>query len=458
MVIIRECILNNDKEISDKTYTENDITDKDKVREFGVAADIGTTTVAVGLFRLCDGCCVANYSETNHQTRYGADVMMRIMNAGLGRQNELHDIIIAQIEDIISKMCAQNHIDAREITRMVIVGNTTMCHLFAGKDVSGLAGSPFAVAYEGLYRTDCSDIGFSDSYNAQIYVMPGVAAHVGADAVSVLCEQELYSKEKIQLAIDIGTNAEIILNNKGKLFACSTAAGPAFEGKGVKCGMRAASGAINGAKISRSNGNIILEVIKGNTEKSIEVKGICGSGLVDIIAELARAGILKKDGYLIDRETARENGYCDEICCRLEECEDGNSFVLYDNKSSKVIVTQKDVRSIQLAKAAIRAGVEILLQENKLSMKDVDEVKIAGVFGKFIHPKSAVLIGLYPDVESEKLEFIGNSAGRGAARALLDKNFIKTAEKYAKIVNHTELADKKEFQNKFMNAMEFKSW
>ena len=155
MVIIRECILNNDKEISDKTYTENDITDKDKVREFGVATDIGTTTVAVGLFRLCDGCCVANYSETNHQTRYGADVMMRIMNAGLGRQNELHDIIIAQIEDIISKMCAQNHIDAREITRMVIVGNTTMCHLFAGKDVSGLAGSPFAVAYEGLYRTDC---------------------------------------------------------------------------------------------------------------------------------------------------------------------------------------------------------------------------------------------------------------------------------------------------------------
>lgn len=443
---------------------------------YGIAMDIGTTTVAASLFSLSDGKYCGNITETNRQTKYGTDVMMRIMNASMGKAGLLHNIIITQAEDIIERLTSS--ICTRDkVIKMAVTGNTTMCHLFLDKDLSGMAGTPFKTAYTGSASLKGNENGFKRFPDIDIYVMPGIAAHTGADAVSVICSQKLYQADKIQLAVDIGTNAEIILNNRGDLYACSAAAGPAFEGKGVKCGIRAGNGAVNGIKINRLSGNIVLDVIDASnntgsqpgqdTQHALIPKGICGSGLVDAIAELLKAGILKPDGYLMDREEAVQNGVKASIAERIYKNSRGNYFVFYgkndlkdkqqDNDRQKdIIITQKDIRNIQLAKAAIQAAAEVLLETAGITLNDIGEVKIAGVFGKFIHPKQAVLIGLYPNTDN--IEFTGNAAGNGAAQALFDQDYRELALKYSKETRHIELASEKSFQDKFLNAMELKKW
>lgn len=470
MVIIRSNPYNPEKEAI-ITNQDNNICEE-YTGCYGVAMDIGTTTIAASLFSLGNKQYCGNITETNKQAKYGADVMMRIMNSNMGKAGLLHNIITTQAEDIIERLsngiCARN-----KVTEMVVTGNTTMCHLFLGKDLSGMAGTPFKTAYTGSASLNGSRNGFKRFPDINIYVMPGIAAHTGADAVSVICNQKLYQADKVQLAVDIGTNAEIILNNKGNIYACSAAAGPAFEGKGVKCGIKAGNGAVNGIKINRLAGNIILDVIdiSSNTlqdsQDTLIPKGICGSGLVDAIAELLKSGVLKPDGYLMDKEEALENGVKPGIAERLHKDSGGNYFVFYgkndlynkqqcNNRQQDIIITQKDIRSIQLAKAAIQAAAEVLLETAGITLYDVDEVKIAGVFGRFIHPKQAVIIGLYPCTDN--IEFIGNAAGNGAAQALLDPNSRKLALKYSTETKHIELANEKSFQDKFLNAMELKKW
>ncbi len=433
MVIIRSNPYNPEKEAI-ITNQDNNIC-LEYSGYYGVAMDIGTTTISASLFSLGNKKYCGNITETNRQTKYGADVMMRIMNSNMGKACLLHNIITTQAEDIIERLingiCASD-----KITEMVVTGNTTMCHLFLGKDLSGMAGTPFKTAYTGSASLKGSENGFKRFPDINIYVMPGIAAHTGADAVSVICNQKLYQPDKIQLAIDIGTNAEIILNNKGNIYACSAAAGPAFEGKGVKCGIRAGNGAINGIKINKLAGNIVLDVIDisiDTLKDSLIPKGICGSGLVDAIAELLKAGVLKPDGYLMCKEEALESGVKPGIAERIHKTSEGNYFVFYGkndlyNKQQcnschqDIIITQKDIRNIQLAKAAIQAAAGVLLETAGITLYDVDEVKIAGVFGKFIHPKQAVLIGLYPGTDN------------------------------------IEFANEKSFQDKFLNAMELKKW
>ncbi|MCI9080416.1 MAG: ATP-binding protein [Lachnospiraceae bacterium] len=474
MVIIRSNPYNPEKEalVTNKDNT----TCKKYTGGYGIAIDIGTTTIAASLFSLDSRKYCGNITETNIQTKYGADVMMRIMNANMGKASLLHNIIITQTEDIIERL--SNGICAMDkVAQMAVTGNTTMCHLFLDKDLSGMAGTPFKPAYTGSASLKGSENGFKKFPDIDIYVMPGIEAHTGADAVSVICSQKLYQTDKVQLAVDIGTNAEIILNNKGNLFACSAAAGPAFEGKGVQCGTRAGNGAINGIKINRLAGNIVLDVIdtSNNTNSSpgqniqdmLILKGICGSGLVDAIAELLKTGVLKTDGYLISKEEALQNGINPSIAERIHKNNEGNYFVFYgkndfnnkqlcDNRQHDILITQKDIRNIQLAKAAIQAATEILLKTAGITLNDIDEVKIAGVFGKFIHPKQAVLIGLYPDTGN--IEFTGNSAGNGAAQALFDQSFRDLALKYSRETTHIELANEKSFQDKFLNAMDLKKW
>ncbi len=448
MVIVRQSIYNPEKDVM--AVNNGSILSR-YTGGYGAAVDIGTTTIAASLFSLADKKYCGNITETNSQIKFGTDVMMRIMNAAMGKAALLHGLVVNQIEDMLLRSC-RGICDKSQIVKMAVAGNTTMCHLFLGKDVSGMAGAPFKMAYSGSVDIKGREIGFKEFPDMDIYVLPGVAAHIGADAVSVLCNQKLYNKEKIQLAADIGTNAEIILNNKGKIYACSAAAGPAFEGKGVKCGIRAGKGAINSIKISKSTGNIVLGVIG-----SLIPEGICGSGLVDAIAEFLKAGILRPDGYLMDCGEALQNKVHKDIAERLCKSAEGNYFVLY-NKQHEIVVTQKDIRNIQLAKAAIQAAAEVLLETAGISLNDVDEVKIAGVFGKFIHPKSAVLFGLYPDIDNGNIEFVGNAAGNGAAQALLDSSYRELALRYSKEARHIELAGKEIFQDKFLNAMELKKW
>lgn len=473
MVIIRSNPYNQEKEAI-ITNQDNNICSK-YTGCYGIAMDIGTTTIAASLFSLYNKRYCGNITETNRQAKYGADVMMRIMNSNMGKASLLHNIIITQAEDIIERL-SNGICTSDKVIEMAVTGNTTMCHLFLGKDLSGMAGTPFKTAYTGSASLKGSENGFKRFPDINIYVMPGIAAHTGADAVSVICSQKLYQADKIQLAVDIGTNAEIILNNRGNIYACSAAAGPAFEGKGVKCGIRAGNGAVNGIKINKLAGNIVLDVIntssngsnnRQNSQDTPIPRGICGPGLVDAIAELLKAGLLKTDGYLIDKEEALKNRVNPSIAERLHKNSEGNYFVFYgkndlynsqqcDGMQKDIIITQKDIRNIQLAKAAIRAAAEVLFETAGITLYDVDEVKIAGVFGKFIHPKQAVLIGLYPCTDN--IEFIGNAAGNGAAQALFDQNSRELALKYSIETKHIELANEKSFQDKFLNAMELKKW
>lgn len=464
MVIIRPNIHNQEKEMYAKQNCGS--TDIRNTGCYGVAVDIGTTTISLSLFSLGDKKHIKNITETNAQTRYGTDVMMRIMHANTGRTAMLHGLVIRQIEYMLE--CVSKDICRPDnIKEMTVTGNTTMCHLFLNKDLSGMAGAPFTPAYEGSVTTLGESTGLNKYPLLNIYVLPSATAHVGADAVSMLCAKELYAPDKIQLAIDIGTNAEILLNNRGEIYACSAAAGSAFEGKGTKCGMRAVNGAVNGIKIVKTTGNILLDVINTDTAQDVTPSGICGSGLVDAVAELLKVGVLRDDGYLMECDEALNSGVQKNIAERLKKDDDGCYFVFYSSgdayteseKSQKeIIITQKDIRSVQLAKAAIQAGTEILLAKANVSMEDVDEINIAGVFGKFIHPNSAIAFGLYPNICKNKMQFVGNAAGRGAAMALLDDNFKNLVEKYAKKIRHVELADEDIFKSKFLSAMTLRKW
>lgn len=459
MVVIRHNIYDLEKEVSANIDVKNinSDTDTQDAGNYGAAVDIGTTTISLSLFSLSNKKHMTNITETNLQTKYGTDVMMRIMHANMGKAFMLHKIVIRQIEDMLDN-ASSGICEAKDIKELTVTGNTTMCHLFLDKDLSQMTGAPFITAYKGSVSTYGKDTGFKKYSHLSIYVMSGVTAHIGADAVSMLCAKRLYAQDKIQLAIDIGTNAEILLNNKGEIYACSAAAGPAFEGKGTKCGIRAGNGAVNGVKISKFTGNIVLDVIdsdaKGTRQNETALKGICGSGLVDAVAELLKIGVLNQSGYLMEYSEALKNKVCADIAERLKKDDEGNFFAFCNN----IFVTQKDIRSIQLAKAAVQAGTEILLKKAGICICDIDEIKIAGVFGKFIHPKSATVIGLYPDICKDRMEFVGNAAGNGAAMALLDDNFKELTERYAKSIKHVELADEDEFKSKFLSAMAFKKW
>lgn len=477
MVVIRRNMYNPQKDVMATGQDNN--TDISNADGYGIAVDIGTTTIAISLFSLNNNKYFGNVTGNNFQTKLGADVMMRIMHANMGKGKQLQDMVTTQIEDMVGNI-SEGICNTTDIKKMVVTGNTTMCHLFLGKDLSGMAGAPFKPAYKGSVDITGKDVGFKKYPDIKIHVMPGVAAHVGADAVCVLCSLGLYNKDKVQLAIDIGTNAEIILNNKGRIYACSAAAGPAFEGQGIKCGIKAGKGAVNGIKISRTTGNIVLDVIdtdnveSGISKEELIPKGICGSGIVDAIAELLKTGVLKTDGYLMGCEEALQSGIKPSIAQRIKKYKNRNCFVIYnkeinytgyngnkketDNGTYEIVITQDDIRNIQLAKAAIHAATEVLLEEAGISLDNVDEVKIAGVFGKFIHPDAAVLFGLYPDIDKNKMEFAGNAAGSGAAKALLDDSFKKLALEYSSKVEHVELAGKDSFQEKFLNAMELKRW
>lgn len=426
--------------------------------KIGFAVDIGTTTIAMYAVELAKGNVIGELSQTNEQTKLGADVMMRIMHAVSGKADKLHQMIVKQVEemasDILSKLGEQYQVRNEEIC-FSIVGNTTMCHLFLNRRVDGLAGYPFKAAYKGGVLCLGSEIGMKTFLHSQIKVLPGIAAHVGSDAMAVIGKEQMFDKEVVQLAIDLGTNAEIMLNKKGKVSVCSTAAGPAFEGKGVACGMAAKKGAINGIRIAANNGNIILEIIE--SQKPL---GICGSGLIDVIAQLRKCKVLTADGYLLSREEAFLMGIHQEICEQIVIRENQHSFMFYSDKDSskEVYITQGDIRNIQLAKGAIQAGIQSLLKAGGITLEQVDEVIVAGVLGNCLRPANAINIGLLPDVLEEKLHFVGNAAGKGALLALLDMDFMNKMEEIAQRIWHLELAQEKDFQSNLMNAMDFKKW
>lgn len=422
---------------------------------YGLAVDIGTTTVVMGLYDLGSGERLAGSQEKNRQTILGADVMMRLMHCQRGSKQKLEQRIREQLQDMAEQIC-NSFCTLEQVKTLTVVGNTTMCHIFLGQDVSGLAGSPFRPAYRGIYRCKGGDIGLQRMKCTDVIVPAGIDAHVGADAVSMICALQLQDTEDTVLAVDIGTNAEIALSCQGEISVCSAPAGPAFEGAEISQGMRGEPGAIAGMHIAGQSGNILLEVIPDDRRNIYPVKGICGSGLIDSIASLRQSDILQPDGYLLcDREEADRLGIPGYLRERITE----KGFLVYlDPGGQHVCLTQKDIRQFQLAKAAVQAGIRMLLEQKGLTLEQVDRLYIAGVFGGHISKKSAVLTGLFPDIAREKIVIAGNAAGDGVAKALLSEAFLQQTEQVGSEAVHIELAQQEAFQKEFLVSMEIVPW
>lgn len=416
-----------------------DIRDPRNTPLYGVAIDIGTTTVVVYLLDLSRG-EIDVASTMNPQAKRGADIISRIDYASNGGLKELQALIIEEINSLIRQLCERQGIESRDIYDITVVGNTTMLHLFLGVSPQYIAVSPYIPVFNKPILVEAQDLGIDINPNGICYILPSISGYIGADTVGAILSTGLYKKDGVKLVLDIGTNGEIVLKDGDKLFSCSTAAGPAFEGAKITYGMRGARGAID--HVSIDDGDIMVHVID-----DVEPIGICGSGLLDAIAVMLELGILDETGRIV-----KPSGSLFERFVR--EGSKGLEFVL-EAHNREIPINQRDVRELQLAKGAIRAGIEILLEEAGRTYSDIDTIYLAGAFGTYLNPESAVKIGLLPNISLSKIHSVGNAAGEGAKLALIDKDFRKIAEDISKKVKYIELSSREDFQEKFMNFLYF---
>lgn len=419
---------------------------------YGVAVDIGTTTVVVMLWNLKTAEMMNVSAVTNPQGAYGADVISRITFAREkeGNLKVIHDVIIDCINRAVAAFEEENGIKAANIYQYVVVGNTTMSHIFLGVDPAQLAVAPFTPVFTSGVETTAANLKLAANSAANVHVAANIAGHVGSDITAGIITTDLMDCDKGHLFIDIGTNGEIVLTGNGRAVACSTAAGPAFEGSSIKQGMRAARGAIERV-------DILEDGVEIKTIGDAEPIGICGSGIIDAVGEMIRAGIVDKSGRLLSRAKLERKGVHENVLKHIKEDGKSNDFVLYFSEDglSDVVITQKDVREVQLAKAAIAAGITIMMKEIGVNGETLERVSIAGAFGNYIRNTSAINIGLLPGVDEEKIYSLGNSAGIGASMILLSEQSKDAAEEAATRIEHIELAARNDFQDQYMLAMMF---
>ncbi|MBQ7703500.1 MAG: DUF4445 domain-containing protein, partial [Firmicutes bacterium] len=423
----------------------------DQGEGLGVSVDIGTTTVVVMLWDLGTGEMLDIDAFTNPQGTWGADVISRIHYT---IENEkglevLHKTVLKAVNQAVERFIEGSAFDYDEIKKYVVVGNTTMSHLFLGIDPRTLAVSPFRPQFEGPVIRPAKELGLKGAEDAEMKLVPNIAGHVGSDITAGLIATDILKKDKGHLFIDIGTNGEIVVSGKGKIATCSTAAGPAFEGSSIAQGMRAAGGAIE--RVDLSDEGVKIGVI-GDCKPI----GICGSGIIDAIGEMVRTGVVDKSGKLLPPEKLEKKGVAPAIVSLVGKDDNGTYLTLYsDPDGNDIRITQKDVREIQLAKAAIKAGEETLMSAVGITMDELEKVSIAGAFGSYIRKESAVNCGLIPDIDHDKIFSIGNSAGIGASMALLSEEAFETTVHTAETIEHVELATRSDFQDKYMMCMRF---
>ena len=412
---------------------------------FGVAVDIGTTKVVAYLIDLNTGDLVGTESMPNPQIPYGEDLMSRIAFTIKNKEGAavLQRTIVEGLNSLISKLCESQHIPTEEVMEVMIVGNTAMHHLFFGIPAKHVAAAPYAPAVRTPISVTPGHLGVNMYPFGRVSALPNVAGFVGADAVADLVSSQLYKDKAIGMMIDIGTNTEIIAGNRDRLISCSCASGPAFEGAHIKHGMRASTGAIERVWIDPSTYEVSLRTVD-----DAPPRGICGSGIVDAVAEMFRTGILDDSGRL-DHELERAG---------VRKTSQGfPEFVLSKGKGTAtgedITITQHDIQEIQLAKAAIFTGVSILMRKLKLRCSQLHRVYAAGAFGTYVDASSAITIGMYPDVPVERIKFIGNAAGSGARMCLRSTKIRKAADELSREMEYVELAAEKDFQTEFAMAM-----
>ena len=421
-------------------------------RILGIAFDIGTTTVVGYLMDLETNEQLAVASLLNPQTRYGDDVVSRIeFSAHESGLSTLQAEIINAINTIIGETTARIGATPQDIYGLAFVGNTTMQHLLLGISPVAMAQAPYVPAFAEMRCLRSEELGIRAHQDAHAWILPNIAGWVGADTVGVILATNLQHHQGIALAIDIGTNGEMALGSSKRLLTCSTAAGPAFEGAHLSCGMRAADGAIDVVSI---DGDVSWHTI-GNAPP----RGVCGSGLVDLVAQMLHAGIINESGMMETAETLHKMKTCAPLVRRLGGDGRQRAFELVAASEGAggraIYVTQRDIRELQLAKGAIRAGIEILMRELGITASEVQRVYLAGAFGNYIRPASALTIGLIPHFPNAEIVPVGNAAGSGAKMALLSTSAREEAARLVERVEYLELSGRPDFQEQFTEAMIF---
>lgn len=421
-------------------------------KNYGIAVDIGTTSVVCAIVNLNTGAVEAVKSDLNRQAPFGADVISRVSHTMLEQDGlaQLQTRIVETLNDLLVQLTAQSGIARENIYEGVFVGNATMLHLLLGINPEPISVAPFIPAIAQPITFRAADIALRLHPEARVSTLPHLGAYVGADIVAGILATGLTRNKdgKLRLLIDVGTNGEIVLGSVNRTLSTAAPAGPAFEGAQIKNGMRASDGAIEGVKITEQ-GEVILQIIGGD----VTPIGIAGSGLVDGVAEMYRAGIVDASGRMIRVEDARGK-LPDALVERLVTVDGVRAFRLSDIESN-IVLTQQDIRALQFAKGSIAAGVEVLMQQMGVTANDLHEVLLAGSFGSYINPASARTIGLVPWVLVEKIVAVGNSAGEGAKIALLSFREREAANRIPEFIEYVELSGRAEFNDIFMDTLAF---
>ncbi len=422
----------------------------------GVAIDVGSTTVAGHLCDLSTGAVIGSAGIMNPQIRFGEDLMSRVSYVMMneGGAEELTSTIRSGLDRLVGELLAEAGIPRSSLLEVTLVGNPIMHHLVLGIDPRRLGVAPFALATDGAVRTRASVIGIEANPGARLYVLPCVAGHVGADAAGAVLSEGPHRGQNIQLLVDVGTNAEIILGSSGRLLAASSPTGPAFEGAQISSGQRATPGAIERVRIDRATLEPRFKVIgldrwsdeDGFGEEVAEtgVVGICGSGIIEAVAELVLAGVVTSGG-LIPRSDRSERISFEGRTAR---------YLLHDGSfgaGNPIFITQNDIRAVQLAKAALRAGIRLLM--DRLEVDRVDEIRLAGAFGSHIDPVYAMVLGMIPDCNPDRVSAAGNAAGSGAIIALLSGTARVEVQDLVRKIEKIETAVEPSFQSYFVEAM-----
>ena len=423
-------------------------------RVYGLAVDVGSTTIAAHLCNLESGEVAASSGAMNPQIRFGEDLMSRVSYSMMhpGGAQQMTEAVRGAVNALAADVAREAKVEPSDILELTVVGNPIMHHLLLGIDPVELGGAPFALATDSALGLHASELGLTVHPGARVYTLPCIAGHVGADTAGMLLSERPDLSEKLTLLVDVGTNAEIVLGSRERLLACSSPTGPAFEGAQISSGQRAAPGAIERVRIDRATLEPKFKVIGSDlwsNQPGFEqvvaatgVTGICGSGIIEVIAEMYLAGIISQDG-VIDGELSQRS---DRIV------QTGRTYAYVVHRGTPALqITQNDVRAIQLAKAALRAGVALLM--DRFGCQRVDRIRLAGAFGSHIDVKYAMILGMIPDCDLFMVASAGNAAGTGARIALLDSDSRRTIEELVRRVEKIETAIEPKFQAHFVAAM-----
>lgn len=421
------------------------IEEGDRTNEiYGVSVDIGTSKIVLHLVNLVSGKTISVKSMENPQIAYGEDVISRINYASFKGEGlrRLQEVVVEAINSLIGEACREAGVENDNIYEITVVGNTAMHHIFLGYSPKQLATAPYVPVVKRPINVKAERLNLKVNPLANVHVLPIIAGFVGADAVADVLATRIHELDEISLLIDIGTNSEVFIGNREDIISCSCAAGPAFEGMHIEHGMKAVTGAIEKVRINPRDYEVDYETING-----AKPVGICGSAIIDAIAEMFKCGIIDSRGHfkrdVQSKRLRTENGVLKFVIAWKEETGTGHD----------ITISERDIQEIILAKAAIHTGISILMKEKNLKEQDLDRIYVAGAFGNYLNPESALFIGLFPDVDLGKIRFVGNAAIAGAKLCLLSKHMRKNAEYLSNTIRYVELTIHPDFHREFVEAL-----